>query len=124
MPELKCPICNSNLIITRLCDGIFPNPHKGEIDEIFCDECKMHGTKELWQALIDTKKKLDRAIRVIQEVSKMSDKLSRKYGDTLVEQLYTIQAFCWEQGYILTHDEDFKQAEQINEITKGGKDEL
>ena len=63
----------------------------------------------------DTKKKLDRAIRVIQEVSKMSDKLSRKYGDTLVEQLDTIQAFCWEQEYILTHDEDFKSAEQIKD---------
>ena len=78
--------------------------------------------KKLQKELADTKKKLDRAIRVIQEVSKMSDKLSRKYGDTLVEQLDTIQAFCWEQVYILTHDEDFKRTEQINE-TKGGKDD-
>ena len=68
MTELKCPICNSNLIITRLCDGIFPNPNKGKIDEIFCDECKMHGTEELWQALIDTKKKLDIAVEELTKI--------------------------------------------------------
>lgn len=59
MSDMKCPICNSNLIITRLCDGIFPNPNKGKIDEIFCDKCKMHGTEELWQKLICTHKALN-----------------------------------------------------------------
>ena len=107
MSKLVCPFCQQEL-----------SEFAGTVDCVNIDCIKTrgwYGNKKLWQELIDTKKKLDRAIMVIQEVSKMSDKLSRKYGDTLVEQLDTIQAFCWEQGYILTHDEDFKRAEQINQ---------
>lgn len=70
MIELKCPICNNNLIITRLCDGIFPNLNKGKIDEIFCDECKMHGTEELWQELIRTRKALDVAVDMLKYANK------------------------------------------------------
>ena len=57
-----------------------------------------------------TRKALDYAIGVIQTVAKMSDKLSREYGETLVEQLDNIQAYCWQEGYVLTHEEDLKKA--------------
>ena len=101
--KLKCPFCQQELEIGGV-DGILRG----------CPKCRNLGTEMLWQELERTHKALDSAIDVIQTVAKMSDKLSRKYGDTLVEQLDTIQAFCWEQGYILTHDEDFKRSEQIN----------
>jgi hypothetical protein len=57
-----------------------------------------------------TRKALDYAIDVIQTVAKMSDKLSREYGETLVEQLDNIQAYCWQEGYVLTHEEDLERA--------------
>lgn len=57
-----------------------------------------------------THKALSYAIDVIQTVAKMSDKLSREYGETLVEQLDNIQAYCWQEGYVLTHEEDLERA--------------
>lgn len=57
-----------------------------------------------------TRKALSYAIGVIQTVAKMSDKLSREYGETLVEQLDNIQAYCWQEGYVLTHEEDLSKA--------------
>ena len=57
-----------------------------------------------------TRKALDYAIDVIQTVAKMSDKLSREYGETLIEQLDNIQAYCWQEGYVLTHEEDLERA--------------
>lgn len=57
-----------------------------------------------------TCKALDYAIDVIQTVAKMSNKLSREYGETLVEQLDNIQAYCWQEGYVLTHEEDLEKA--------------
>lgn len=77
---LKCPICNSNLIITRLCDGIFPNPNKGKIDEIFCDKCKMHGTEELWQELIRTRKENEDKQAVLNCVVDMLKTLNQRYA--------------------------------------------
>lgn len=62
------------------------------------------------QELIRTRKALDYAIDVIQTVAKMSDKLSREYGESLVEQLDNIQAYCWQEGYVLTHEEDLSKA--------------
>ena len=122
MTELKCPICDKPMK-----QATYDYDKKDNDDTLYmsimpCDcVCNFAASKAVWEAFADTKKKLDRAIRVIQEVSKMSDKLSRKYGDTLVEQLDTIQAFCWEQGYILTHDEDFKRVEQIKDNDKDVK---
>ena len=65
-----------------------------------------------------TRKALSYAIGVIQTVAKMSDKLSREYGETLVEQLDNIQAYCWQEGDVLTHEEDLSKA-----LTKGGNNE-
>ena len=56
------------------------------------------------------RKALGYAIDVIQTVAKMSNKLSREYGETLVEQLDNIQAYCWQEGYVLTHEEDLERA--------------
>lgn len=114
MTELKCPVCGKQMKIGTLDQDDSLGTVWMSIMPCDC-VCSYGASRAVWQELIDTKKKLDRAIRVIQEVSKMSDKLSRKYGDTLVEQLDTIQAFCWEQGDILTHDEDFKRSEQIKD---------
>ena len=71
---------------------------------------KIRSTNERW------KRALDYAIDVIQTVAKMADKYSRY--DSFEEQLKDIQAYCWQEGYILTHEEELNRA-----ITKGGKDE-
>ena len=103
MKELKCPIHDTEL--AYLDEGVY-----GHTD------CSMTGNKELWQELDRTRKALDYAANVIQTVAKMSDKLSKEYGETLVEQLDNIEAYCWQEGYILTHEEELNRA-----ITKGGK---
>ena len=69
-------------------------------------------TKELER----TRKALDYAIDVIQTVAKMSDKLSREYGETLVEQLDNIQAYCWQEGYVLTQEEDLSKALEQKDV--------
>lgn len=76
----------------------------GNTDCPACDEKYLH------EELIRTRKALSYAIGVIQTVAKMSDKLSREYGETLVEQLDNIQAYCWQEGYVLTHEEDLERA--------------
>lgn len=65
---------------------------------------------DLKDELERTREALDYAIGVIQTVAKMSDKLSKEYGETLVEQLDNIQAYCWQEGYVLTHKEDLERA--------------
>ena len=60
MTELKCPICNTPLEYDFGYDGDFS-----------CSKCgknKMFGSEELWQALIDTKKKLDKAMWWLNEI--------------------------------------------------------
>lgn len=64
------------------------------------------------------KKALDYAINVIKTVAKMSDKLSKEYGDTIIEQLDNIQAYCWQEGYVLTHKEELYKI-----LNKGGNNE-
>lgn len=103
MSYMKCPFCNQEL----------DRDLKGEcgcINEQCQKSVFMFGSPELWQELIRTRKALDYAIDVIQTVAKMSDKLSREYGETLVEQLDNIQAYCWQEGYVLTHKEDLERA--------------
>ena len=98
MSDMKCPVCDVPL---------------DECGDLLCcpnDHCAWVGNEGLWQELIHMRKALDYAIDVIQEVAKMSDKLSREYGETLVEQLDNIQAYCWQEGYVLTHKEDLERA--------------
>lgn len=101
MSNLKCPFCQQELSETIW--------EYGE-RETTCINCDITGNSQLWQELIRTRKALSYAIDVIQTVAKMSDKLSREYGETLVEQLDNIQAYCWQEGYVLTHEEDLKKA--------------
>ena len=101
-----------------ICGGIFDTYYK-----CFCGPASQFvdlRTVSRWAYIDDllaleneldrTRKALDYAIDVIQTVAKMSDKLSREYGETLVEQLDNIQAYCWQEGYVLTHEEDLKKA--------------
>lgn len=114
MSELKCPYCNKTLHC-----GATLKSDEFLIDLYQCNnvECEptefLVGCKEFWDILEQhrrTRKALGYAINVIQTVAKMSDKLSRKYGETLVEQLDNIQAYCWQEGYVLTHEEDLESA--------------
>ena len=116
MSDMICPICGKDLVEIEL----------GECWFLVCcnSKCRCKGVasdtvwkfltvaiknrKALSQELIRTGKALDYAINVIQTVAKMSDKLSREYGETLVEQLDNIQAYCWQEGYVLTHEEDLE----------------
>lgn len=63
MTELKCPFCGEELDIS--------NPQCVECKNDYCYPTSAYGSKDLWQALIDTKKKLDEAI----------DLLKMLYGD-------------------------------------------
>ena len=55
MSDMKCPVCKKEL--RPLAIG-------------WCCDCGMCGDKELWQALIDTKKKLDIAVDALKEINK------------------------------------------------------
>ena len=61
MTELKCPFCNTPLVHENMSD-------------YWCVHCNtqeqkgLYGSDKLWQALIDTKKKLDRAIWWLNEI--------------------------------------------------------
>lgn len=101
MSDMKCPVCNVGYVhesVNHWC-----------CDYEFCPSYNETDT-ETYDILIRTRKALDYAIDVIQTVAKMSDKLSREYGETLVEQLDNIQAYCWQEGYVLTHEEDLERA--------------
>ena len=63
---------------------------------------KIRSTNERWR------RALDYAIDVIQTVAKMADKYSRY--DSFEEQLKDIEAYCWQEGYILTHEEELNKA--------------
>lgn len=92
MTELKCPICNTPLEYDIGYDGDYS-----------CEKCgraTMYGSEELWQALIDTKNKLDSAIDALEYANK-----------------------CIKGGCVNWETYIDKALEQINEITKGGKDE-
>ena len=98
MSRTVCSWCKAPLVLK---DDILVC---GNTDCPACDEKYLH------EELIRTRKALSYAIGVIQTVAKMSDKLSREYGETLVEQLDNIQAYCWQEGYVLTHEEDLERA--------------
>lgn len=62
MTELKCPIHNTPLEKDFGYDGDYS-----------CSKCGsniMFGSEELWQALIDTKKKLDRYEKALEKIAK------------------------------------------------------
>lgn len=94
MTKLRCCSCQQELFYTYQQDGILPNPNKGKVDGVFCDNCKMYGNETIWQELIRTRKALDIAINVLNRVKDV------KYEEYIDEKL-----------------------EQINEIIKGGDNE-
>ena len=57
MNELKCPFCQQELKEIEL----------GECWFLDCPKCHWTGEEQLWQALIDTKKKLDIAVEALKE---------------------------------------------------------
>ena len=100
MSDMKCPFCQQEMI----CGGTICH---------YNPDCPIHDNPvptEILELLDRTSKALGYAINVIQTVAKMSDKLSKEYGETLVEQLDNIQAYCWQEGYVLTHKEDLERA--------------
>lgn len=107
MSDMKCPICGQelkNINFIWFCENESCRAYDWTMEE------------SAWQELIRTRKALDYAIDVIQKVAKMSDKLSREYGETLVEQLDNIQAYCWQEGYVLTHEQDLSKALEQKDV--------
>ena len=99
--KLKCPFCQQELHSASIdggwlecwnCSYNEPSGHK-------LPQAIFMGTKELWQALIDTKKKLDLAITELKNVVEDDD------FDIYMRQLSALTTL-----------------ESINNITKGGKD--
>ena len=98
--KLLCPFCQQELQQTYdgkqfWCSNYKDQPHPMNIQ----------GTKELWQALIDTKKKLDIAVGALEDIAESN-------GDFITGSSTTLDA----------HEYAEMMLKQINEITKGGKD--
>ena len=70
MGDMKCPFCKQELFYTYQQDGIIPNPNKGKVIAVFCDNCKMYGNEKLWQELIRTRKVLSDTIKLAEEMLK------------------------------------------------------
>ena len=66
MTELKCPFCNE----TELEKGI---ELQGGGFILGCPKCKKFAHDVFWQALIDTKKKLDIAVAALKEIKALND---------------------------------------------------
>ena len=106
MTKLKCPFCGKPLQPT----------HRIE-DEYFCEnyDCPQTsitwiGTSSLWQALIDTKKKLDIAVDALKMIddtrSVVKENLFASYGKSLNSGI----VFCW-----TIPDEIHNTLKQINQ---------
>ena len=80
MTELKCPFCGEELDIS--------NPQCVECKNDYCYP-SVYGSKELWQALIATKKKLDIAVETIRDVKNDPD-TSQETTDYLAYRLEQI----------------------------------
>ena len=55
--KFKCPVCQQDLGII-LCDT----------DDLVCDKCRMCGTENLWQALIQAKQDLKTATKALENI--------------------------------------------------------
>lgn len=102
MTELKCPICERDMVFIESPDGF---------DVFVCTnskcECCGYAGKNIWEYIADIKKKLDRAINAMESAR-----------DTLVID-------CVIRGIQAKEHESYitlrKALEQINERTKGSK---
>ena len=63
MSDMKCPFCQQELRCDNTWNEVYMcrNPN--------CNHLLGYGTKELWQALIDTKKKLDICKSALEKIS-------------------------------------------------------
>lgn len=61
MSDMKCPVCN---VLLDECGDLLYCPN---------DHCSWGGNKELWQALIDTKKILDIAMDGLKRIEKLTE---------------------------------------------------
>ena len=68
MSNLKCPFCQQELFYTYQQDGIVPNPNKGKVDGVFCDNCKMYGNETIWERLDRTRKALEIAVDALKDI--------------------------------------------------------
>ena len=104
MTELKCPFCGQEAHTTEW---------ESANSEAYCSHCDTTGDLKLWQALIDTKKKLDICIKALNKIANTDIKVIER------EPLYYARAMFSVTNNALCRIQDI---EQINEI-KGGKDE-
>lgn len=58
MSDMKCPFCGQELTVYEY--SAFTN-----VGFLPCEKCRIEGTKEMWEALIRTRKALDVAIDAI-----------------------------------------------------------
>lgn len=107
MTEPQCPFCGQKL------ESVLRLVGAGGVEEayVLCSKCGIRGERKLWQALIDTKKKLDIAVDFIKEMAAFYNSLNMSAPDTTVN---------WDVVAKLWADKNYKILEQINEI-KGDK---
>ena len=93
MSDMKCPFCGEKLYKNK--------PNLYDCRKVCCNKTTfMNGTKELWQELITTRKALDVALDALKEIY-------NENGENCINGCDGIAN---------------KALEQINKITKGGKD--
>lgn len=61
MSEMKCPFCGQELTVYEY--SAFTN-----VGFLPCEKCRIEGTKEMWEALIRTRKMLDVAVGALKSI--------------------------------------------------------
>lgn len=61
MSEMKCPFCGQELTVCEY--SAFTN-----VGFLPCEKCRIEGTKEMWEALIRTRKMLDVAVDALKSI--------------------------------------------------------
>ena len=106
--KILCPFCQQEL-----------NQDDPQIIECRNSSCEktwfMYGSKELWQELITTRKALDLAVGALKSI--------QEYGAIAMSELQKNGLGSFQKPVSKMQDMAHLAEKQINEITKGGKDE-
>lgn len=108
MSDMKCPFCQQELESVLQLAGA-----GGLVEEAYllCSKCNIRGERKLWQALIDTKKKLDIAVELIRKIDSQRTVSRDALHAHNVRMLNPGIVFCW-----TTPDEIHNALKQITAL--------
>lgn len=100
MIKVYCPFCQQKLV------------YDSGIEHWCCDKCHLSGGYNLWQALIDTKKKLDIAVKALNKIANTDIKVIEK------EPLYYARAMFSVTNNALNRIQDIEQIKDNDKDVK------